>query len=276
MRGGGPAPGYRPPAARITAPVTYDACGDSSQSTASGNFARLGCPPQWDARRQSVGTARVSGRRVNLGVGCTRRHRINPDLLPGDLAGKPYRERFDGGLRRGVVNVLRGRAERGRNRRDVDHHPGRPALFPAPDGFLRAQHRAKHVHIQDAAQRLNTCVNEATERSGNPGVVDERRNGAELRLDAREQRLYGLRVGNIAPHAHRDPTQRSRLCFKLARRLVVARVAERHNEIPLDRLPHDLCADSARPSGHQQHRSRFQHHLRRDLTAGRTYRYRRR
>ncbi len=77
-----------------------------------GNLSRCSDAGHRHARDHTRGAVRLAGRGMNLGVGDAGRDGIDANAVGRELLGKAEGERFNGGLRCRLVNVLVRRAER--------------------------------------------------------------------------------------------------------------------------------------------------------------------
>ena len=153
-------------------------------------------------------------------------------------------------LGRGVVDVLAGRAQPGRRRREVDDRaaPAAVARAHAPHRLARAEHRADHVDAEHARQAFRCSSVDPRGDVDDTGVVDERGERSEPVVDgAKEAQHLGL-LRHVGGHRDRAPAERAHLGPRRTRppgrrgrsspprRSRAARTAARRR-LPMPRLP---------------------------------------
>ena len=121
---------------------------------------------------------------VDVGVDQARAHGVHADAFLRHFLREPDGERVDGALRGRVVHVLAGRAELRGPRRDVDDRAARAAVARghAPHRFARAQEGAGDVGGEHALEARGVHLVQAHLVLEDAGVVDQRRDRAQLRV----------------------------------------------------------------------------------------------
>ena len=174
----------------MNVPVEYDASSDSSHRIA--RATSIASPPRCIG---SVGPSRSTRPGspplgVDLGVDDPGPDAVDADPLGGNLARQPDRQRVERGLRRRVVDVLAGRAELRRPRRDVDDRAAAaavPGRHP-PHRFTRADERAASRWWR-TRERCAPRRSRSTRVCGSriAGVVDQRGERPSIAIDGFEQ-----------------------------------------------------------------------------------------
>src|SRR5205085_4700904 len=106
---------------------------------------------------ETGGPVRLASARMDVRLGKARADRVDPHALPCELLREPDGEAGDRALRPGVVDIVEGRAEPGRDRRDRHDRAAPPAAAarePAR-GLAGADIGAEHVDLEEPAHALD-------------------------------------------------------------------------------------------------------------------------
>ena len=150
--------------------------------------------------REPVRAIRLAARGVNFGIDQAGPDRRDANALARDLVAKPDGEGIDRALGRRVIDIGVGRAELGRDRRQIDDDA---ALAAVPrrhplHRLARAEDAAGDVDRHHALDALGGHLVDPRRRPDDAGIVDERAQRSEL-VGGLEQRED---VASRSPTSH--------------------------------------------------------------------------
>ena len=242
-----------PPSTAIVTPVIQRARGEGQKEAGVGDVFRRAQPRQRNAFQPATHAIRP----VRLQAGTadqSRRHRVDPDSVPGQFQGGTARELLDTRLGRAVMAVREG-GRRGFDRGDVDDRPAAPGLFSLLSKFehrprrpLRTEMRPCQIGRQDVLPLADFHFQERRKRI-DAGVVDQHVQPTPLRDSPMNQPVDIAGKTQIGLHRQRIAAFRPHLVRHFQGIAFGLRVADHNGSASLSKAPRDSCSDSPAAAG---------------------------